>query len=77
MEVALADQGYTGEEPATDAAAEGVKLSNSKKPGVALFSSQNVGWWERSFAWASRFRRSARDYQPPPTSSQTFIGSHS
>lgn len=70
VEVAFADQGYTGEDPAAAAAAEGVKLVVVKleeaKRGFVLLPKRWVV--ERSFAWASRFRRLARDYERLPTS---------
>jgi transposase len=62
VEVAFVDQGYTGEEPATQAASRGVRLEVVKleegKRGFVLLP----GRWvvERSFGWAARFRRLAR-----------------
>lgn len=65
VEVAWADQGYTGEEPAAAAAAESIKLVVVKlseaKRGFVLLPRRWVV--ERSFGWASRFRRLARDYE--------------
>jgi len=63
--VAFVDQGYTGEEPAAQAAAQGmrlevIKLSQAKR-GFLLLPRRWVV--ERSFAWAARFRRLARDYE--------------
>ena len=70
VEVAFADQGYTGEETAAAAASHGVKLVVVKldeaKRGFVLLPRRWVV--ERSFAWASRFRRLARDYERLPTS---------
>jgi transposase len=70
VEVAYADQGYTGEETAAEAASHGVKLVVVKldeaKRGFVLLPRRWVV--ERSFAWASRFRRLARDYERLPTS---------
>lgn len=70
VEVAYADQGYTGEEPAEAAAAHGVRLVVVKleeaKRGFVLLPKRWVV--ERSFAWASRFRRLARDYERLPAS---------
>jgi len=65
VEVAFVDQGYTGEQPATDAENHGmrlevVKLPAAKKGFVLLPRSWVV---ERSFGWMSRFRRLARDYE--------------
>ena len=70
VEIAFVDQGYTGEEPAADAAAQGIrlvviKLSEAKKGFVLLPRRWVV---ERSFAWAARFRRLAKDYERLPTS---------
>ena len=65
VEVAFVDQGYTGEQPATDAAQAGVRLEVVKhheaKRGFVLLPRRWVV--ERSFAWAARFRRLARDYE--------------
>jgi transposase len=67
--VAFADQGYTGAEPAAAAAAHGVELVVVKLPqakrGFVLLPRRWVV--ERSFAWASRFRRLARDFERLPT----------
>ena len=70
VEVAFVDQGYTGEEPAEQAAKRGirlivVKLQEAKKGFVLLPRRWVV---ERSFAWAARFRRLARDYERLPSS---------
>jgi transposase len=64
------DQGYTGETPAAEAAKEGihllvVKLEEAKKGFVLLPRRWVV---ERSFAWAARFRRLAKDYERLPSS---------
>jgi transposase len=65
VEVAFVDQGYTGEQPAADAAQAGLKLEVVKhhqaKRGFILLPRRWVV--ERSFAWAARFRRLARDYE--------------
>ena len=70
VQVAFVDQGYTGEEPAAQAAQQGVELCVVKleeaKRGFVLLPRRWVV--ERSFAWASRFRRLARDYERLPTS---------
>ena len=63
--MAFVDQGYTGEEPADQAAKQGValivvKLEQAKRGFVLLPRRWVV---ERSFAWAARFRRLARDYE--------------
>ena len=63
--VAFVDQGYTGEKPAEDAARAGVRLEVVKhheaKRGFVLLPRRWVV--ERTFAWAARFRRLARDYE--------------
>src|SRR5712692_7097624 len=73
--LAYADQGYTGEQPAADAAAHGIRLEVVKLPepkhGFVLLPRRWVV--ERSFAWAARFRRLARDYERLP---ETLVGLH-
>jgi len=68
VELAFVDQGYTGEEPATDAATHGIRLEVVKLPeakrGFVLLPRRWVV--ERSFAWAARFRRLAKDYERLP-----------
>ena len=65
VEMAFVDQGYTGEKAAQDAAAHGIRLEVVKlaeaKRGFVLLPRRWVV--ERSFGWAARFRRLARDYQ--------------
>jgi transposase len=65
IQLAFVDQGYTGEQPAKDAAQHGVRLEVIKhheaKRGFVLLPRRWVV--ERSFAWAARFRRLARDYE--------------
>ncbi len=67
VEIAFVDQGYTGEDAADQAAAEGIKLEVVKhteaKRGFVLLPRRWVV--ERSFGWAGRFRRLARDYERP------------
>lgn len=68
VESAVVDHGYTGEQPAQEAAAQGItrtggKLAEAKK-GVVLWPRRWVV--ERSWAWAARFRRLARDYDRLP-----------
>lgn len=75
VEIAFVDQGYTGPKPAEAAKEEGihlcvVKLEEAKRGFVLLPRRWVV---ERSFAWASRFRRLARDYERLP---QTVAGLH-
>lgn len=66
--LAFVDQGYTGEQPAADAAAHGIQLDVIKLPeakrGFVLLPRRWVV--ERSFAGASRFRRLAKDYERLP-----------
>jgi transposase len=75
VEVAFVDQGYTGERAAAAAARHGVTLSVVKLPaakrGFVLLPRRWVV--ERTFAWAARFRRLARDYERLP---QTLGGFH-
>jgi transposase len=59
VELAYADEGYTGERPAAEAEAHGMRLEVVKYPeakrGFVLLPRRWVV--ERDFAWASRFRR--------------------
>jgi transposase len=75
VELAYVDQGYTGEQPAQDAAAHGIRLEVVKLPqakqGFVLLPRRWVV--ERSFAWATRFRRLVRDYERLP---ETVAGLH-
>ncbi len=75
VEVAFVDQGYTGEQPAQDAQAHDLRLEVVKLPaakqGFVLLPRRWVV--ERSFAWATRFRRLARDYE---RLSETVAGLH-
>lgn len=75
VRVAFVDQGYTGAEPAAAARAQGidlrvVKLEEAQRGFVLLPKRWVV---ERSFAWAARFRRLARDYERLP---ETVAGLH-
>lgn len=75
VEVAFVDQGYTGDNPKHDAQDAGmqlivVKLEEAKKGFVLLPRRWVV---ERSFAWTSRFRRLARDFERTP---ETFRSLH-
>ncbi len=65
VSLAYVDQGYTGEQPAADAAAHKIQLEVIKhseaKKGFILLPRRWVV--ERSFGWMARFRRLARDYE--------------
>ena len=65
VELAYVDQGYTGEKPAAAAQEHGRRLEVVKhheaKHGFVLLPRRWVV--ERTFAWAARFRRLARDYE--------------
>lgn len=75
VELAYVDQGYTGQQAAEDAARHGIQLDVVKMPtarkGFVLLPRRWVV--ERSFAWATRFRRLAKDYERLP---QTLAGLH-
>jgi transposase len=75
VEVAFVDQGYTGEDPAEAAAEHGIDLMVVSLPeakrGFVLLPRRWVV--ERSFAWATRFRRLAKDYERLP---ETVVGLH-
>lgn len=76
VKVAFGDQGYTGDAPRAAVDAHGIRLEVIKLPeakrGFVLLPRR---CWviERSFAWAARFRRLARDYARLP---ETFAGLH-
>ncbi len=75
VKVAFVDQGYTGAEAAAKAQEHGISLVVVKLPearrGFVLLPKRWVV--ERSFAWTSRFRRLARDYERLP---ETLAGMH-
>jgi transposase len=75
VELAYVDQGYTGERPASEAEAHGMRLEVVKHPeskrGFVLLPRRWVV--ERDFAWASRFRRLVKDYERLPA---TVAGLH-
>jgi transposase len=75
VELAFVDQGYTGQSAAQQAEAHGIRLEVVKLPeakrGFVLLPRRWVV--ERSFAWAARFRRLARDYERLP---ETLAGLH-
>ena len=68
VDLAFVDQGYTGVQPAVDAAIHGIRLEVVKleeaKRGFVLLPRRWVV--ERSFAWAARCRRLAKDYERLP-----------
>ncbi len=74
VEMAYVDQGYTGPTAAEAAQGHGIRLEVVKHPlakcGFVLLPRR----WavERSFAWAARFRRLARDYEPLDTTLKGF-----
>jgi transposase len=74
VEVAYVDQGYTGAQAADAAAEHGVRLEVVKLPrakrGFVLLPRRWVV--ERSFAWAARFRRLARDFERLSTTLSGF-----
>jgi transposase len=75
VEVAYVDQGYTGEQPAREAAEHGINLEVVKhqeaKRGFVLLPRRWV--IERGFAWSSRFWRLVKDYERLP---ETVAGLH-
>lgn len=68
VELAFVDQNYTGERPAAAAQEQGIRLEVIKLPeakrGFVLLPRRGVV--ERSFAWAARFRRLAKDDERLP-----------
>jgi transposase len=75
VELVYVDQGYTGQDPAEAAQEHAIRLEVVKhtqaKRGFVLLPRRWVV--ERSFAWATRFRRLARDYERLP---ETVRGLH-
>jgi transposase len=75
VELAYVDQGYSGAQAAADAADHGIALEVVRLPeakrGFVLLPRRWVV--ERSFAWARRFRRLAKDYERLP---ETVVGLH-
>lgn len=73
--MAYVDRGYTGERAAEKAKAHGMRLEVVKheeaKRGFVLLPRRWVV--ERDFAWASRFRQLAKDYERLPA---TLAGLH-
>ena len=68
VELAYVDQGYTGEPAAEAAESYGIQLEVVKHPeakkGFVLLPRRWVV--ERSFSWATRFRRLVKDYERLP-----------
>jgi transposase len=65
VDLAYVDQGHTGEKPAAAAREHGIALEAVKLPeakrGFVLLPRRSVV--ERSFAWATRFRRLVKDHE--------------
>ena len=75
MELAYVDRGCTGEAASADAGAHGIRLEVVKHPGAKKGFVLLPRRWvvERSFAWAPRIRRLAKDYERLP---ETMAGLH-
>ena len=75
VELAYVDRGYAGEEAAEAAQASGILLEVVRHPGAKKGFVLLPRRWvvERSFAWATRFRRLAKDYERLPA---TVAGLH-
>jgi transposase len=75
VELAYVDRGYSGEEAAEVAEASGIRLEVVRHPGAKKGFVLLPRRWvvERSFAWATRFRRLAKDYERLPA---TVAGLH-
>ena len=73
VELAYVDRGYTGEEAFAEA--KGIQLEVVEHPGAEKGFVLLPRRWvvERSFAWATRCRRLAKDYERLP---QTVAGLH-
>ena len=75
VQVAYADQGYTGPDPAGAAAAHGIRLEVVKLPaakrGFVLLPRRWVV--ERTFAWISKHWRTSRNYEHLPASYEAMI----
>ncbi len=70
LERVYVDQGHTGSVASDAAKAHGVELTVVKLPVAKRGFGLPPRRWivERSFVWAARFRRLARDYERLPTS---------
>jgi len=75
VELAYVDRGYTGEEASAAAEAHSIRLEVVKHPGAKKGFVLLPRRWvvERSFAWATRLRRLAKDYERLP---ETVAGLH-
>ena len=75
VELAYVDRGYAGEEAAEVAQASGIRLEVIRHPEAKKCFVLLPRRWvvERSFAWATRFRRFAKDYERLPA---TVAGLH-
>ena len=74
VQIAFVDQGYTGDAALQAAAEHGIDLVVVKLPEAKKGFVLPKRWVvERSFAWAARFRRLARDYERLP---ETLAGLH-
>ncbi len=75
VEMAWVDQGYTGQRAADAADKHGIALEVVKLPQAKRGSVLLPRRWvvERSFAWATRFRRLVKDYE---RYAQTLAGLH-
>ena len=75
VDLAYVDEDYTGDRPAAAAEKQGIKLEmvrlSEAKRGFVLLPRRWVV--ERSFAWATRFRRLGKDYEGYTS---TFAGLH-
>jgi transposase len=74
VDLAYVDQGYTGPNAAEAALQHGIQLEVVKHPMAKRGFVPLPRRWvvERSFAWAARFRRLARDYERLDTSLKGF-----
>ena len=75
VELAYVDRGYAGARPAAEAEERGIRLEVVKHPGTKKGFVLLPRRWvvERTCAWATRFRRLAKDYERLP---RTVAGLH-